>query len=180
MPYILILILVTFYLLTQKKYENLNRDKDLNIRLSICYIICLLGTLTFFLIFPLFRYGYSYLISSIIITFMLILKINKVVYTKFNIFKFIMITCLIIFFGKNSMKIFVNTNKNIWPNIYSFDENNLIYKKTKLKIEDEFYYYIADKGDKLCMYSNSPCSSYLVNQNITHINFKNYSILKVK
>ena len=179
-PYIIILILVTFYLLTQKKYENLNRDKDLNIRLSICYIICLLGTLTFFLIFPLFRYGYSYLISSIIITFMLILKINKVVYTKFNIFKFIMITCLIIFFGKNSMKIFVNTNKNIWPNIYSFDENNLIYKKTKLKIEDEFYYYIADKGDKLCMYSNSPCSSYLVNQNITHINFKNYSILKVK
>ena len=70
----------------------------------------------------------------------------------------------------------------MWPNIYTFNtsEKNKINTNQKIFIEDDFYYFYADKGDKLCMYSKSPCTSYIIDKNINHIKKFSYSIFFVK
>lgn len=40
-------------------------------------------------------------------------------------------------------------------------------------MNNNFSYYLADKGDKLCMYGNSPCTSYKLENKIFY--FKKYS-----
>ena len=59
-------------------------------------------------------------------------------------------------------------------------KNSIIYTKTKIKINDDFFYYLADKGDQLCMYSKSPCTSLLAEKSLKYSSKKNYSFLTVK
>ena len=82
---------------------------------------------------------------------------------------------------KQSQKILVNNKNEKWPNIYTLDTNKIkkITTKKRIKIKDNFYYYYADKGDKLCMYSSSPCTSLVVNKNIKHIKKFTYSIFLI-
>jgi len=109
---------------------------------------------------------------------MLIIKNQMTFKRNILFFKFIFISCFIVIISKQTIKFYNNSKNTLWPNIYTLDFDGIIYTKKKIIINNDFFYYLADKGDKLCMYSKSPCTSYKV-QNIKY-SFKNtYLFLNV-
>ena len=80
---------------------------------------------------------------------------------------------------KSIIKIVKHDTKTAWPNIYTLDIDNQIYEKKTINHGNNFYYYLADKGDQLCMYSKSPCTTYPIKKNIKHIQKYTYKMLIV-
>ncbi len=183
-PYILILIIILILIKKEKsKHLNLNYDnEDFKKRFWLVLLTSLIGFFSFFLIFPIYRYGYSFIISVISLIFVFLLKNSIINKRNLYIFKFFIILSIIAFLGKQSQKLVNNSQNSLWPNIYTFDSNlrNKIDSYKKIKIKDDFYYYYSNKGDNLCMYSKSPCTSYLVKKNIKHIKKLTYSIFLVE
>ena len=142
-------------------------------------IISGVGILYFFFLFPLYRYGYSYIVTFIILIIIFIIKNKVSLKENIPIFKFIFIICFFVIITKQVIKIFNNSKNAAWPNIYTFDTDHKIYTQTKIKINDDFFYYLADKGDQLCMYSKSPCTSLLAEKSLKYSSKKNYSFLTV-
>ena len=69
LPYILFMIFILFYILNiNKKSSN---DLMKNDKLVLFILLSVIGTISFFLKFPVYRYGYSYLILSIFMIFFL-------------------------------------------------------------------------------------------------------------
>jgi hypothetical protein len=182
-PYIIVLVLVSIFVKTKTKNHtnSKNNDKDLTTRLWLTMLVSLIGTFSFFLIFPIYRYGYSYIITLISLLFIMTIKHNIKNTMYLFIFKFFLILSVIAFMAKQSQKILVNNKNDKWPNIYTLDPSKIkkITTKKRIKIKDNFYYYYADKGDKLCMYSSSPCTSFVIDKNIKHIKKFTYSILVI-
>ena len=179
--YILILLVIFVSIkIGLKSKISVNKDKDLSSRLWLTTVICLIGIFSFFLIFPIYRYGYSYIITFISLIFILLIKNNIKHKKEIFIFKLFIILSVVAFFAKQSQKIIINNNYDMWPNIYTFNKNfkSKINTKQKIQINGSFYYY-ANKGDNLCMYSKSPCTSYLVGKNINHLKKFGYSIFVV-
>jgi hypothetical protein len=177
-PYITVLVLIILYIKIKFKKKKEKNYKDFNIKFFICLVISFIGFLSFLFFFPLFRYGYSYIVTFI--TLLLILTIKKQLSVRENIpiFKFIFFTCFIIIMGKQAFKIINNSTNSLWPNIYTLEEKAMIYPKKKIAINNNFFYYLADKGDYLCMYSKSPCTSYFV-KNLKYSYKKTYTLLSV-
>ena len=178
-PYIVVLLLIIIFIKNRTKIHksSKNKDKDLLIRLWLSILTSLIGTFSFFLIFPIYRYGYSYLITLISLLFIITINNNTKGIKNVFIFKFFLILSLIAFMAKQSQKLLVNNENGRWPNIYTLDTK--IGKKQKIQIKDNFYYYYSEEGERLCMYSNSPCTSYMINKNIKHIKKLRYSIFLV-
>ena len=178
-PYIVVLLLIIIFIKNRTKIHksSKNKDKDLLIRLWLSILTSLIGTFSFFLIFPIYRYGYSYLITLIALLFIIIINNNTRSIKNVFIFRFFLILSLIAFMAKQSQKLLVNNENGKWPNIYTLDAK--IGKKQKIQIEDNFYYYYSEEGERLCMYSNSPCTSYMISKNIKHIKKLTYSIFLV-
>ena len=178
-PYIVILLLIIIFIKNRTKNHKTskNKDKDLLIRIWLSILTSLVGTFSFFLIFPIYRYGYSYLITLISLLFIIAIKNNVKGIKNVFIFKLFLILSLIAFMAKQSQKLIVNNESGKWPNIYTLDTK--ISKKQKIQIKDNFYYYYPEEGERLCMYSNSPCTSYIINKNIKHTKKHTYSIFVV-
>ena len=178
-PYIVVLLLIIIFIKNRTKIHksSKNKDKDLLIRLWLSILTSLIGTFSFFFIFPIYRYGYSYLITLISLLFIITINNNTKSIKNVFIFKFFLILSLIAFMAKQSQKLLVNNENGRWPNIYTLDAK--IGKKQKIQIKDNFYYYYSEEDDRLCMYSNSPCTSYIINKNIKHIKKLTYSIFLV-
>ena len=178
-PYIVVLLLIIIFIKNRTKIHksSKNKDKDLLIRLWLSILTSLIGTFSFFLIFPIYRYGYSYLITLISLLFIIAIKNNVKGMKNVFIFKLFLILSLIAFMAKQSQKLIVNNESGKWPNIYTLDTK--ISKKQKIQIKDNFYYYYPEEGERLCMYSNSPCTSYIINKNIKHTKKHTYSIFVV-
>jgi hypothetical protein len=177
-PYIIILLFVTLYIQIKFKNVIIKSKKDLNVGYFLCLITSGVGIFSFLFFFPLYRYGYSYIVTLISLLFIFIIKNKLTVKENIPIFKFIFISCFIIIIAKQGIKIFYNYKNTPWPNIYTLDSNGKIYQKTKIKINNDFFYYLADKGDQLCMYSKSPCTSYHA-ENLKHSLKKTYSFLSL-
>jgi hypothetical protein len=178
-PYIIILSFIALYIKIKFKSIIVKNNKDLNFVFFVCLMTSGFGTLFFLFVFPLYRYGYSYIITLISLIFILTIKDNFKGRKNVSIFKFIFISCFIIIGAKQGIRIFDNHKNLPWPNIYTLDSNGKIYSKTKMKIDNDFLYYLADKGDKLCMYSKSPCSTY-PSKNLKFSLKKTYTFLTVK
>ena len=126
------------------------------------FLINFLGCLIWFLKFPIFRYGLSYLYSLIILIFYFIF-FRKIQWNKsaslFGIF--LMITYLG-FFGiltKNVIRIYKTENVNILPLIYDKNLDGNVIKH--YNNEGVFIHYKNPYG--LCGYSKSPCNLIDVN-----------------
>ena len=176
-PYTIVLSFIIFYVKYRFKNSIIVKDKDLKIRLALCVVTGLMGTIAFFYIFPIYRYGYSYIIS--LITLLFLLMIRNILNIKKNIFvfKFFFIICFAVVITKQIQRISINNTNNLWPNIYTLDIKKNVMSKRKINIENNFYYYLANKGDQLCMYSRSPCTTYNITDNIKHIKKYSYSVL---
>jgi len=151
-PYIIFLFIIFFILLIKSKKNNYA-----NKPLMYIYLISLLGifSLVWFLKVPVFRYGYSYLISFIC------LILAYFIYSRNNlenrkIFMCIIFLCTSIFVIKNSIKIFdpkKNFAEEIWPKIILFNQK----KELKLVKLSDFTYY---ESPSECGYGYQPCTNY--------------------
>ncbi|MFL2898344.1 MAG: LIC_10190 family membrane protein [Candidatus Pelagibacter sp.] len=161
-PYILVALVIA-YLISGKSKSDFKMFKNFDFFYFISFFVSIIGSLIFFLKFPIFRYGYSFLVSSIILsTFFAIQRINLKNITKIT--KVIFLICIVAFFGKQAVRSVKNySNKDIWPNIYSFNKN-IKPKISKVNISNYLDIYTTNH---LCMYNKSPCTNYkLKNINI--------------
>ena len=130
-----------------------------------------------FLKFPVFRYGYSYLISFFSILLLFHLKNFKIILNSVKLkktFKYIIILLFLGVVTKNVTRIYKKSEivSNIWPNIYGSEKN--FQKKENLKVykNGEIIFYISKNGE--CYYSKSPCTHFFNGKdfNIDEINVK--------
>jgi len=108
-PYIVVLLLIIIFIknITKIHKSSKNKDKDLLIRLWLSILTSLIGTFSFFLIFPIYRYGYSYLITLISLLFIITINNNIKSIKNVFIFKFFLILSLFAFMAKQSQKLLV-------------------------------------------------------------------------
>ncbi|MDC0608766.1 hypothetical protein OAO75_03125 [Candidatus Pelagibacter ubique] len=175
LPYLFFMIILNIYFSRNKKKLPLN-----NINYNLCLIGSIFFTLIFFLKFPLYRYGYSYLITLIIL-------LSLYNYNQFSSYKVIRFTSVIliilplVFVGKQiqkyNKKYSLSYINKPWPNIYSLD-NNVIHKK-KLKIKFEGLHIFDSLYE--CSYSRAICTNYTVKKNINiDKKFSYHIISKIK
>ena len=178
-PFVAALIIIIFYIkIMHKKLLNY-QDKSFVNNLILPLIISGIGSILFFFYFSIYRYGYSYLITFIILIMLLFIKDQILSKEYSRLFKFIFMCCLAIVITKSVIKIYKQDSQTAWPNIYTLDVNNHTYEKSKINHNNNFYYYLADRGDQLCMYSKSPCTTYPIKKNIKHIQKYTYKMLIV-
>ena len=161
LPYLFLIIILNIYFRDNNKKLSIN-----NINYNLSLALSALLTLIFFLKFPLYRYGYSYLITLIIL-------LNLYNYKQFNLHKIIHFTSIIliilplVFLGKQiqrySKKYSSTYINKPWPNIYSLDDNKISKKELEIKFEDLNIFY--NKGE--CGYSKSVCSNYKIKNSIS-------------
>ena len=166
-PFLISVIFLTIIILINKNKPQPNNEK--NIRFSeknFFYLFLLLnfaGVFLWFIKFPVFRYGYSYIILFIIFLIIICLY-NKIklidtqnLKKKFNYFLIFLIFILV---TKNFLRIIKNYGDDYnyapWPKIYSEDERNDKKQNIPIIINNETIFYYSNKGT--CYYSSSPCT----------------------
>lgn len=163
-PYALVMLALFIYFRGDKKIKKENS------KIYVILFMSLIGCIIFFLKFPLYRYGYSYLIIFLSIIFLIFLR--KINLEKFNFsIKVILIIIFLIISSKQIKRYFEYFKiRQPIPLIFKELEDNE-YKK--IMITGNFEYYLSDS---MCMYYLAPCTS----QNPFNINYKkiySYSLL---
>jgi hypothetical protein len=163
-----IIFVVKFYRTRRKIFAN---DKSKNFNIYSLFLISFIFSIIWFIKFPLYRYGLSFIIITIILGYSLVIsKLTK--YLSKNNFKNIFIPIIFIAFIafsiKNFHRIISNKHKDYanypWSRIYSLDEKkeNKIQKFVKIKDNQNFLYFYSN--GELCMYGNAPCSNYKIDR----------------
>jgi len=176
LPFVfLILIIILLKFLIKKKYNQKIKvtTKENKKRIVIILLVSLLGLLTWFLRFPLYRYGVSYIsafIISVSIYIFYILSKNNLLFFNKNFYKKLIIFSFIFFLLINFKRIILNYNKEYneypWPRIYSYSQTNNSVKTEAIIINNEVAFF---KAKDLCMYSRSPCTHYDIKINYLKI-----------
>jgi hypothetical protein len=146
----------------------------------IIYFISFLNFLLWFFYFPIYRYGYSFLVlffalSLFLLFFRSIKKPNKIFLKRFF---FLIIFCSYIVFGfKNINRIVNNFQKDYFnkpfPNIKYSYYDDFPGEIQKIDIGDKFSYYYAPD---LCFYNKAPCTNYL-NDKLKHTKYWFYDAI---
>ena len=183
-PYLVFIVFVSFiFFINNSKFTSNNNIYKSSLEKNLFYsflILNLLGSVIWFLKFPIYRYGYSYLILFIIFSIVIVVYDSN---TKLNIFKikkytnYLLIFLISILVLKNFVRIIKNFSENhydsYWPNIYSFSKDNKKQIYEEIKINDEILFYLSKNG--LCMYGPSPCTHYK-NKSIKLKRINNYKL----
>ena len=152
-PYFLISIIIFFFLGGNNNPILISKDKFI---IKILLLLTFLGSILFFLKFPLFRYGYSYIITFFILIILYFKNKYSLIRLK-KISKLIFIICFCIFSSKQLIRYFKNENiYNYWPEIQLLKNQNKIYLEKIKSYEDLNIYF----SNSLCMYSKSICTNY--------------------
>ncbi len=174
LPYIFFMILILFYVMNinRKSLDNL-LEKDKFILLAIFSTI---GTISFFLKFPVYRYGYSYLILFIfIILFWSFKFINKDKFLK--ICKFILPLSLIIITSKQLIRYKNNYDmRDFIPNHIFINKSEFNKKYDKFYLSDNLIVYYSKNE---CFYGLSPCTNYRYNFTKKKLKYKKKFIFNI-
>jgi hypothetical protein len=179
-PILIFLFLIYLFLFFNK--ENHKKKKMLTENYFFISFF-LLFVFLWFVKFPLYRYGSSFLIIFFVYCMVLITKNFDYSKKEKNIkylFNFFLIITILSFLGKNSLRIFKDFNSaNYFPQIYNLDDNSqtTTSKFEKISLNDKGFYYFS--GGNLCMYSNSPCTHIELN-NIVFSDSYNYKVFYKK
>jgi hypothetical protein len=158
-PIILFLILFLIFIFFSKIYSRKKFFFTHNFIIYFLLGINLIGLMLWFIKFPIYRYGQSYLFCSILFTFYVCFfnKINIDLLFKYKkLFSLIIIIIFLCIITKSFYKISNKINDPIMPNMF----DNIIHKNISVKFfnsENVFTHYVK-KGGGLCGYSVSPCS----------------------
>ena len=171
LPYLILclLIMTIFYFGSKKSFQKKNKNEFYLILASF------LTVLIWFLKAPLFRYGYSTIITFLSLIFASALTTRNINYKKINITIYI-----IIFLGfftiisKNLFRITITQNNYTnypWPKYFSMtqENNKEIYLNKKLNYKE-----ILVPKSGYCMYVKNICSHYDTINNLRLKKIKNY------
>jgi len=173
LPFLFFLIIISsviFNLGANKKNANFKHNISLNNKIFLVFLtINVLGTIMWFFKFPVFRYGSSYLISTIA-TFLTILCWNKIQLIDLlklkKILGYFTVFLLIILVSKNTIRIVKNYgqiyNDSPWPKIYSETKYNKKNKNKPIYKNNKIAFYQSTTG--LCYYNTAPCTHMLDSQ----------------
>lgn len=168
--FIIYIILFFFSSKSDRKYKY----KD-EIRFSLFLFFCIL---VWFLKFPIYRYGSSFIIAFLVCLFLIFSKRFNFDENKIKIkfiYNFFAIIAIIGFLGKNLNRIFENHDYyDIFPSVRL--KNNQT-EFARVLLPNKGYYFFSN--GKLCMYSPSPCTMYNL-ENISHKTKFNYKIFYKK
>ena len=159
LPILLFLLILSIVIFFLRILKNRHVSFKENVSCYIILLISLLGSLMWFLNFPIYRYGQSYLFIFILLVFYFIIfqKINGVEIYKYK--KFLNIIIILAFVGlgaKNIYRINEKFSDTITPYMYD-DKIHLNISKKFINNFNEFTHYYKEGGG-LCGYSISPCS----------------------
>ena len=172
--FILLIILVLKY--SSKKFpKDKIRQKD-KMKIYVFLLFFILCVALWFIKFPVFRFGVSYLLNILIFLCILFSSNIKLNDNNIKIIKYVTIVCLIVFTGKNLIKIKNHQIKYVnypWPRYYGFNEENKTNTITSVKIENQTSHY---KAEGLCMYSKSPCTNENISKHLLMKKKFNYKI----
>ena len=180
-PYILAIGVFSIFLKNMKKNKFILNQKNLFLYFPILIII-FIGIIIWFLKAPIFRYGYSYLISFIALASTLAISYNlsgKKILNQKKISTVIIFLAIFIISTKQFVRIYSNLDSKFenypWPKFYSQNLDNKKINLNTFNKDGKFLYYVPQKS--YCFYSKSPCSSVGVDDNIKlKINTFNYKI----
>jgi hypothetical protein len=126
------------------------------------FLILLIANIFWIIKIPVYRYGYSYLITIIALilsyTGLKVFTLKEKLKVKILIIFFI---GFLVIFLKNTLRIIENENNYNnypWPKYYSMGKENDFPKLQMLHISNKIFYHPID-GD-YCMYYKSPCINY--------------------
>ena len=165
---LLMIVFLFVYLYRNKIRIPKSNHKWAEINLLFISLIC---TLLWFLKFPIFRYGYSFIIISILMPVLLYFTSYRFENKKiFNNLKKIVILFFLVFVMLNLAKIYKNKNNNQWPNVF------------QAAVDDDYILTINDKKIKVttadvCYYEKIICTNFIPPSNLKVTYFKNYTII---
>jgi len=146
LPFIFIIfVMALLRIVVNKKYDDniQNPTNNNKKKIFIVFFISLLGLIIFFLKFPLYRYGLSYILIFIItvsIYIFNILKRNNLFFFNKNFYKKLIVLCFAFFLLVNLKRIILNYDKQYydypWPKIYSFTDKNFQIKSEGVVINN--------------------------------------------
>ncbi len=172
-PYLIFCFLGIFLIIKKKLLNNKKIDKYyLNL-----FLILLICNLIWFIKAPLFRYGYSFIISLVGVALsLMMLKLNLNKKKLFLFSNIIIVAGITIFTTKNLYRIYDNENKYYnypWPKYYSMDGSN-IKNKFKVRYINKEKILIPTEG--YCMYIKGICNHYDFDENLKLKIYKNYKV----
>ncbi len=170
LPQIIIILFILF--IVPHNNSNFKFNKKLSLTIFLFSFLCVA---VWFLKFPIYRYGQSYLIlfiNSILILF-LVFKINFFKFNFLNLKKFMISILLILTIGIVSKNL-IRINKNFhdkyvdypWPKMNSFTKENFVNSNIAIYSDNKQFLYYKPYPYSLCMSSSSPCTSNVDVQNI--------------
>ena len=159
----IVFIFIFLYLVKKNKKEENYRNENILILLFTAII----GTALWFIRFPTYRYGSSYIILAVVLISIYSFQ-NKYEFIDSIKFKkkifFFMIIFLSLFTLKHGIRIIKNFNLKYydypWPRIYGDNFENYKEKSKPILNNKSVIYY---KSNTICMYSDSPCTHFDIN-----------------
>ena len=181
-PIIIFIIIFILPFLFRGNLNNLSNNK-LRKLIYILLFFSFLNIIIWFNFFPIYRYGYSFLLIFFVLLTLFVF-LNFIKNPDFNFLKKYIFTAILLsfslFFVKNVNRIIENKSYNYltkpFPNIrysYYIDKNPLIEEKF---IDNEFRYYYAPH---LCFYNKAPCTNYKI-ENLKFIKKNGFNIIFLK
>ena len=180
-PYLVAIIIFIFFIKIMNKRNQSEYKLNFKYYIPILTVI-MVGILVWFLKAPIWRYGYSYLVSFIALSSALIISYNlsglRVLKEK-KISNTIIFLTIIILSTKQFVRIYKNFDVNYsnypWPKYYSETLENSEINLERVFKNENFFYFIPKKS--YCFYSKSPCTSVEVDKNLKkRINKYGYKI----
>ena len=163
-PYITFCIFIIFLI----RLKNLkNNQIALKKELIYYFVILLICFFVWFLKSPLFRYGYSFIVSILAFIFSyLAFKVDLANTKKVYYFNIILFLFISIFISKNMLRIYKtdnNYNNYPWPKFYSMNKENKLSAFERIDFKE---IHIIKPINGYCMYIKKICSHYNVPNNL--------------
>ncbi|MBD1152129.1 hypothetical protein IDH08_01955 [Pelagibacterales bacterium SAG-MED22] len=154
LPLIVLLTILVIFNFNRKDFKN--QSGNLKKKFLCVLVISIIGCLIFFLKFPLYRYGYSYLAIFIALFFSIFMNFgnkNKI----FIIYKFVLIFFVIILFSKQFVRHYEFYSAR--PLIPKYIQEDL--ELQKINLDKNFSYYYNENRN--CWYNVALCTYYNLN-----------------
>jgi hypothetical protein len=182
-----ILIFFIIFLITSIFSGKKNSQKIYFSELSnfnFLFFLSLLNLFFWFFKFPIYRYGYAFIlifsISIFFIFFSVFLKKINTSNLKRNIYFFVVISFSLLII-KNLNRIISDYNLNYsfypWPNLVSGNRNNIAPVVKKVFVGENYYYQSLDPD--LCWYFMAPCTNYEI-KNLDSNTIFSYKIFYIR
>jgi len=172
LPYLILLLFIYLTIHFKFKDRRIIHNNINSKKYFILMALMVIFSVAWFLKVPVYRYGYSYFVSFLGLTFAYLCILNHPIKdSAYKFFKFFLILFAVFFILKNVLRI-INpediNNKSFFPKTIFVNKSDV--KKVEL---NNFIYY---GSVKMCGYGYAPCTHYL-KQKLKSKNLYNYKVV---